>query len=391
MRLADLVSPTPVETFLREYCGRRFFHQQGPADRFQRLLSWDDLDRILEDHRLGSPRLRLARDGGPVPEDRYARSHTSRRGVTYAVLEPVRLREQLRAGATLVLDGVDQLHPPVRELAARLERELGDRVQVNLYASWLERQGFGMHWDDHDVLVLQVAGRKRWRVHGMTRAHPLDRDVALPDPPDGEPVWDGHLEAGAVAHVPRGHWHDAMAGGEPSLHLTVGLIRPAGVDLLTWLADRLRADERYRRDLPLRAGPEERRAHARELREALLARWTDDVVDEYLAWRDAHAEPRPRLSLPWGVVDQRLDDGRLVRDNLPRPAPLLDHPEGVELRALGRSWVFAAPARQMLELALDGEAHSVGELVAAGEPGGGEGRRELLTFLCREDVLAIVG
>ena len=38
-----------------------------------------------------------------------------------------------------------------------------------------------------------------------------------------------------------------------SLHLTVGLIRPAGVDLLAWLAGRLRADERYRRDLPRRA------------------------------------------------------------------------------------------------------------------------------------------
>jgi hypothetical protein len=391
MRLADLVAPTPVEAFLRDSCGRRFFHQPGPAARFQELLTWADLDRVLEDHRLAAPRLRLARDGGPVPEERYTRVQTSRRGVTYPVLEPARLRAELGAGATLILDGADQLHAPVRELAAGLERELGERVQVNLYASWLERRGFGLHWDDHDVLILQVAGRKRWRVHGMTRAHPLDRDVALPDEPAGEPVWDGYLEAGAVAHVPRGHWHDAMAGGEPSLHLTVGLIRPAGVDLLTWLADRLRADERYRRDLPRRAGPDQRRAHARELREALLTRWTDDILDEFFDWRDAHAEPRPRLSLPWGVVDERLEDGVRLRDNLPRPAPLRAHPEGVELRALGRSWVFATAARPMLELALDGRPRTVGELLAAGDPDAREQRRELLTFLCREDVLGIVG
>src|SRR5262249_7298644 len=132
MRLADLVAPTPVETFLRDACGQRVFHQAGPAGRFQPLLSWTDLERVLEGHRLASPRLRLARDGAPVPEERYTRVQTSRRGVAYPVLEPARLRTELRAGATLIVDGVDQLHAPVRELAAGLERELGERVQVNL-------------------------------------------------------------------------------------------------------------------------------------------------------------------------------------------------------------------------------------------------------------------
>ncbi len=322
-----------------------------------------------------------------MDEDLYARRHTSRRGVSHAVLEPARLRDQLRDGATLVLDGVDQLHAPVRELAASLERELGERVQVNLYASWRERRGFGLHWDDHDVLVLQVSGRKRWQVHGATRPHPLHRDVAVPDVPGGEPVWDGHLDAGAVIHVPRGHWHDAMAGGEPSLHLTVGLIRPTGIELLAWLADRLRAVEAYRRDLPRRAGAEERRRHSAALREALLEFWPDDLLDDYFDWEDARAESRPRLSLPWGVVDDRLEDGRRLRHNLPRAGHLRPHRDGVELRALSRSWVFDASAAPALALVLDGEPHRVGELLDAGSPGDRERLRELLVYLCRQDVL----
>jgi hypothetical protein len=384
------VSPTPVETFLRDHCGQRFFHQPGPPGRFEALLSWAALNQVLQDHRLAPPRLRLARDGGVVPEERYASQRRTRRDVVYPVLEPARLRAELAAGATLVLDGVDQLHEPVRDLAAGLERELGERAQVNLYASWRERRGFGLHWDDHDVLVLQVAGRKRWRVHGATRPAPLHRDVTAPDAPAGEPVWDGHLEAGGVIHVPRGHWHDAMAGGEPSLHLTVGLVRPTGIDLVEWLADRLRAVDVCRRDLPRRAGPGERRRHGRVLREALLERWPDDLLDEYFAFQDAHAPGRPRLSLPWGVVEHGLDDATLVRDNLPRRVPLLAHPAGVEVRALGRSWVFSDAARPAIALALDGRPHEVRELLAAGEPGDREPVRELLAFLCREDVLAIV-
>jgi hypothetical protein len=388
--LAGLLAPTAVEAFLVDHYGRRFFLQTGPADRFERLFGWRDLNRILEDHRLEPPRLRLARDGVTVAEELYARRQASRRGFTYPVLEPVRLREQLRDGATLVLDGVDQLHPPVRELAAGLERELAERVQVNLYASFRERKGFGLHWDDHDVLVLQLAGRKRWRVYGMTRRYPLHRDLAEPREPDGDPVWDGFLEAGALVHVPRGHWHDAMAGAEPSLHLTVGIIRQNGIDLLHWLADRLRSVEAYRRDLSRQDSRQERREHGRQLRSALLTLWSEDLVDEFFAAQDASALPRPGLSLPWGVTDERLDDERLLRANLPRRVTARPHPDGVELRALGRSWVFAPAARPMLERLLDGEPHAVGALLAIGPSAGREDRRELLAFLCQQGLLSVL-
>jgi hypothetical protein len=386
--LAELLAPTTVETFLVEHYGQRFFLQTGAAGRFERLLGWRDLNRILEDHRLEPPRLRLARDGVSVAEEQYARRQTSRRGFSYPVLEPVRLRDQLRDGATLVLDGVDQLHPPVRELAAGLERQLGERVQVNLYASFHERRGFGLHWDDHDVLVLQVAGRKRWRVYGMTRRYPLHRDLAEPAEPAGEPVWDGFLQAGALLHVPRGHWHDAMAGGEPSLHLTVGIIRQNGIDLLHWLADQLRGVEAYRRDLARQDSRQDRRERGRQLRSALLTLWSEDLVDEFLAAQDASALPRPGLSLPWGVTDARLDDERLIRANLPRRVTPRPHPEGIELRALGRSWVFAPAARPMLEQLLDARPHAVGALLAIGPPGGREARRELLAFLCQQGLLS---
>lgn len=389
--LATLLGADAVDAFLLEYYGKRLFRQAGPHDRFQSLLSWPDLNRILEDHRLSPPRLRLARDGSSLPEDLYTRPVTSGRGLAYSILEPARLREQLRAGATLILDNVDQLHPPVRALAAGLERDLGERVQVNLYASWVERRGFGVHWDDHDVLILQVAGRKRWRVYGETRPAPLHRDLATPAQPAGEPVWDGVLEAGGLLSVPRGHWHDALAGGEPSLHLTVGILRSTGIDLAEWLTDRLRGVELFRRDLPRPAGAEERRERSRRLREALLERWSDDLVDEFFAARDAHARPWPRLGLPWGIVDRELSGDRVLQATLPRPLPLLPHPEGVELRALSRSWVFDATARPMLELALDGRAHPVAQLLAAGPPEAVERRRELLVFLCEQDLLAQLG
>ena len=47
-------------------------------------------------------------------------------------------------GASLVLDAVDEPHPPVSRAATELEQWLRTGVQANLYASWTAREGFGV-------------------------------------------------------------------------------------------------------------------------------------------------------------------------------------------------------------------------------------------------------
>jgi ribosomal protein L16 Arg81 hydroxylase len=57
-----------------------------------------------------------------------------------------------------VLHAVDDLARSLSDLAAQVEHFLRAAVTVNLYATWGEVEGFNVHWDDHDVFVMQVAG-----------------------------------------------------------------------------------------------------------------------------------------------------------------------------------------------------------------------------------------
>ena len=121
---------------------------------------------------------------------------------------------------------------PITHLAESLERVFRVRIQVNAYAGWRTSHGFDLHWDDHDVFILQIAGRKKWKVYGMTRKYPLARDVEpATDKPD-TPLWEGMLEDGDLLYIPRGWWHVATPLDEPTLHLTVGVNNPNGADLL---------------------------------------------------------------------------------------------------------------------------------------------------------------
>ena len=369
LTLADLVAPLEVSQFFSQIQGKRHRRFSGPAGRFAELLPWPALSAILRQHRLEYPRLRLALDGEVVPATTYTDWVPTRRGGTIPRLRNQPLIEQLRAGATLVLDSVEELCDPVGDLARGLEHDLRERTQVNLYAGCGVTHGFDVHWDDHDAFIIQLTGRKFWRLHGPTRPAPLHRDVEPPGSPPAEPVDEFMLEAGDVLYVPRGHWHDVAAVGELSLHLTIGFNPATGVDLVTWLADKCRADELFRRDLPRFAPAADRDDRAARLREAIVAALTPDVVDRFLTDRDAQAPAHPRLGLPWVAAADPLPEGDEAEVRLLTPRAVLQPGEGrVTLLAAGRRFVFAAAAAPVLTALLEGTPQPVKTLVELAEP-----------------------
>lgn len=310
------------------------------------LLSWDDLNTILATHRIDPPRLRLSQDGQTVPVSRYSTPITSRRGVTWNRLHPAQLHTRLAEGASLVVDAIDEIHPPIRTAAEALERFIGTPVQTNAYASWTEQEGFGQHWDDHDVVVVQQYGAKRWRLWEPTRQTPTFRDVDSPEEPEGEPVADFVLHPGDVLYLPRGWWHSVTADqGTESLHLTFGLVAQTGATLVGWLVDELHESTVLRMDVPRHAEAEAKAAYQNDLRTAVLTALSDpDLIDRWARSTGTTHFGRPAPSLPY--VDALPADREIaVRLTAPR-AELTSNPDAgtVTLAAAGTAWDFAERA-----------------------------------------------
>ena len=47
MTFRELIAPLDPEVFLREIYGRRPVHIPGPAEKFAKIFSWDDLNELL--------------------------------------------------------------------------------------------------------------------------------------------------------------------------------------------------------------------------------------------------------------------------------------------------------------------------------------------------------
>ncbi len=392
--LSRLIEPCLADDFLASTWGHTYLHIRGRRGKFRHLLPWDRLNEILRQHRLDFPRLRLMRDGKPLPVASYLRHvAVGRRQTSVPRLQPVKFTEQLRAGATLVLDAVDELSAPLEALTAELEMLFRERVQVNAYAGWHTSRGFDLHWDDHDVFILQVTGRKRWSIYGATKPNPLAGDTGNPKP-TGAPLWEATLEDGDFLYIPRGWWHVAEPLDEPTLHLTIGIHNRTGIELLQWLGERLRTSESFRRDLPRFATAEERAAHVRQLGAELLAAWHEEsLLERYYQAHDELAEPRrAQLSLPWSATSELLPAASETRVRLTAPRPFdVQLTDGViEFACNRKRWRFAAAAQSILERLVKERTCSVADLCEAGAKLSAATVRAFLGELLMHGLIAVV-
>ena len=391
--LAEILAPCAPEEFFDSFWGANVLHARGRAGRFRRFMPWTRLSEILRRHRIDFPRLRLVRDGKPLPVASYLRHVSgSRQKITIPRVKSSELTRQLREGATLVLDAVDELSEPVEELAARLELLFREHVQVNLYAGWQTSRGFDLHWDDHDVFILQVAGRKRWSVYGETRRAPLVNDVEKAARPTCEPLWSETLEDGDMLYIPRGWWHVAEPLAEPTLHLTVGVHNRTGLDLLRWLSEHMRASEAFRLDLPRASSTRERAAHLKRLREEMLKAFDDTLLERFYEEMDARADSRARVELPFDATPEQRPASltAVVRLLSPRPLKLEAANGVVEFNSMKRRWRFAEDALLVLLPLEERRECTVAELCEAASARLDDGTvRAFVRELARQGLVAV--
>ena len=148
----------------------------------------------------------------------------------------------------------------IYELCASLQEFFGCFVGSNTYLTPAGTQGFAPHYDDVEVFMLQVEGRKRWKVYKPFEGEELPRKSSRnyhPKEIKGEPEIYEILEPGDMIYMPRGWIHQGEAlAGEHSLHVTISTYQKnSWGDLLervipNALQTAIKEDIDFRRGLP---------------------------------------------------------------------------------------------------------------------------------------------
>jgi Cupin superfamily protein len=200
------------------------------------------------------------------------------------------------------------------------------------------------------VLIVQVHGAKRWRGYGIPIAYPLsDFPSKASQIAYGDPVWEELIEPGDVLYVPRGEAHDAVGEVKPSVHLTIGITPPTGIDLVNWMAERAKNDAVCRMDISRTGGVESLHNHG-----AVLKRHLHELIDQLSldAFLDDLDQQRS--------LDVRLNlgaDGALRPDTWLSPTPkrriAFGHDSETEMTFGGAVFKLSAGAQRALHFLLE--------------------------------------
>jgi bifunctional lysine-specific demethylase and histidyl-hydroxylase NO66 len=214
----------------------------------------------------------MVREGGQLDLGSYTADVSWRPAFTKTANVP-RVLEEWQAGATIVLQALHVNWHPLAVFCRLLEQALGQTVQANSYSTPRGSQGFAVHHDTHDVLVLQVAGEKRWLLYDPLFELPLKHQrysKALGE--HGEPSDEFVLRAGDTLYLPRGWLHQAETSDTDSLHLTIG------INAYTWLDAAKAALAETEQELAFRHGFDPGADEADHLAERLGAELDPELV-----------------------------------------------------------------------------------------------------------------
>lgn len=362
--LGYLIGPERIDDFFARIYEREALvvHYDAPK-RFDGLFSIDDVDRLVTGFDLREGQLDLADATRQMQRSDYVDSA--------GYVDRGAVAERHRGGATIVLNQAHQIDPSLARLCRGLEYVFSSHVQTNLYLTPPNAQGFRTHYDNHDVLVIQIEGEKAWRLYNKPIDTPYRGEGFEPGKHDtGELKQEFTLKAGDCAYVPRGLMHDAQTAGDAaSLHITVGLITRTWADLMLEAVSEvaLRRVE-FRRSLPpgyARPGFDRTAAHAYLKRigeiaaqEMQLDPAMDLIANDFIRSRAANNSAAIRDAVRPVAASERFQ----LRAHA--PYRLAEDGDTIALISAGGEIAFAPEARPTLERALSGEAFALADLGA---------------------------
>lgn len=260
---ADLIKPHTVAEFADNFFLKLAMHAPGEGISRLPFFNLDRVRTLLHSQRGqdGNSSFRIDANFRNNPDD-----------ALFAV-EEGQVGHLLDAGATVCLTAVHLVDPALSRLVARFKAQLSfvGRIGVNCYISG-PGAGFRLHFDSKAAFVVQLQGSKRWRFERRSgfpfprRSGRVDQsgEVRLEGGHMSEELWEKTrtlaretlsevvLKPGDVLCLPPGALHEAEAGDDSSLALTIGFQPVSPWEIFNaLLAKEFRESQAWRAGIPV--------------------------------------------------------------------------------------------------------------------------------------------
>jgi 50S ribosomal protein L16 3-hydroxylase len=208
---------------------------------------------------------------------------------------------------TLLVQGLDLHLESAHALMQRFRFVPDARLDDVMVSYASDGGGVGPHFDSYDVFLLQLQGRRRWRIGRLAQPQ-LESGVPLKILTNFVAEQEWLLEPGDMLYLPPRWAHDGIADGE-CMTCSIGFRAPARDELAQGLlqhllegADRPASDPLYRDpSQPATADPARIPEGLRQFAQEALQRWLAGHASIDAALGEMLSEPKPGVWFEGGA------------------------------------------------------------------------------------------
>ena len=211
-----LISPTNVKDFYKEFWEKKPLHlKRSDASYYKTLFSTKAFEKIIREQRV-----LYGKNVDITSYDGKRETHNPVGRVFPAVLW-----DFYNNGCSIRMLNPQTFHNGVWRLCSTLQEHFQTMVGANVYLTPPGTQGFAPHWDDVEVFMLQLEGKKHWKIYNPRSSEetlPRFSSQNLEQDEVGTPVIEVDMEPGDMIYMPRGTIHQGNClSEEHSLHITI--------------------------------------------------------------------------------------------------------------------------------------------------------------------------
>uniref|UniRef100_A0A1I8Q8M4 Bifunctional lysine-specific demethylase and histidyl-hydroxylase n=1 Tax=Stomoxys calcitrans TaxID=35570 RepID=A0A1I8Q8M4_STOCA len=214
-----LLNPLSVDEFMDKYWeAKACLIKRKQSNYFSHLISFEAIDKMLiKNHVEFTKNLDVTSYVNGIRETLNPEGRA---------MPPV-VWDFYGQGCSIRLLNPQTFLPELYTLNTTMQEYFHCLVGANAYLTPPNSQGFAPHYDDIEAFVIQIEGRKRWRLYKpRTSAEILPRESSqnFTQKEIGKPILEEVLEPGDVLYFPRGTIHQASTEpGYHSLHITLSV------------------------------------------------------------------------------------------------------------------------------------------------------------------------
>ncbi|MFJ9894125.1 cupin domain-containing protein [Streptomyces sp. NPDC091280] len=220
---ADLVGDEQV--FFTEYFNKKPMLRKNAVPGDPRdILSLRKLDQLVNLEVIRPPYIKVNLKGDGVPEQGYSRNVVVQGQTITDTVDPEKIYELYRAGATVTWCSLNHIVPEMRDFTRVISEKMAVRTDTVAFLTPSAKKGYPPHHDPVDLFIVQLEGSKHWKLWNPPTPR-LGNNAQYTLEGLGEPEIEVSLQPGDVLYLPYGTPHAATAEGSGSLHLSI-MMRP---------------------------------------------------------------------------------------------------------------------------------------------------------------------